>query len=696
MNFFYFLKNLNKKLSFLKFHFLFIPIFIIFFLSMLILPLPSYILDLFFTFNIVLSVMILIVTLFIKNTLEFSSFPIMLLFTTLFRLALNIASTRVILLKGYLGPYSAGYVIHAFGHFLVGGNIFIGIIVFIILVIINFIVITKGSERIAEVSARFFLDSIPGRQMSVDSDLNSGIIDLHEAKKRRKKIEQESEFYGSMDGASKFISGDAISGILIMIVNIIGGFIIGVGQFQMTFLKAAQVYSLLTIGDGLIAQIPALIISTASGIMVTRTNSDNRNVGEQIFYQVFLNTNTMFLSGIVLGVFGLIPGMPNFIFLFFSFVLVLFSFFLFNDKSNFLYFLKNSNKFKKFCLEKNKTSWNDVYFENPITLELSINLVDFLNNKNNSIILNFIEEMRKKITVKVGFLVPSIVIKKNINLKDNYYKILIKGIEIFKGFVFLDKILAVNFNNSNKILSKHCINDPIFQKNSFWIDIEKKKEAKKEGFKIFTIYSIIVTHLRYVIIDNLYELFGLQETQKLIDIFSMKMPKLMENFVPEYISLISFQKILKNLIKEKIFITDMTTIFSVLIEHSPNFKNDVDKLTEIVRVSLGKLITQKFFSKKQNIEVIGLSNDLELILIDMMKKNNSTIDPKLFEILFNQFNKIIIDYKKKGQPIILLVNHSLRIFLSQNFIRIFPELVVLSYFEIVSQKKIKIINYINK
>ncbi|WP_343126689.1 flagellar biosynthesis protein FlhA [Buchnera aphidicola] len=689
LNFFlFFLKE--KKKNFLKS--LLVPVLILILLLMLIVPLPSFLLDIFFTFNITLAIMILSSTMFIRSTLEFSTFPIILLFSTLLRLALNISSTRIILLKGHLGFFSAGHVIEAFGNFIVGGNFIIGIVVFIILVVINFIVITKGASRIAEVGARFTLDAMPGKQMAIDSDLNSGLIKEVEAKKRRLKIEKESDFYGSMDGASKFVRGDAIAGIFIMIVNLLGGLFVGIWQHKMMFSEAARRYCLLTIGDGLVAQIPALIISTASAIIVTRVSTEDTYVGEQIIDQIFHSPQIIFFSGLILGVLGLIPGMPNFIFLIFTIGLFFLSFFFY--RKNFI--LKNFQKKKKNIIQKNKktlVTWKDVHFEESIVIELSYNLNSLIQVLGIDNLLENLTKLRKNFAQEIGFLPPFFYVFINHDLPLNFYRILIKGVEIASGNIFLDKLLAINTGKAQGSLIGKKVFDPVFNFPAFWIAQKFKEEAILKNFMIVKNSMIIITHLNHIIKNFFHEILGFQETQELLDYVSNMTPKLVLSLVPEFLSTLDIQKILKNLLKEKISIKDIKTILETLLEYAPSLKKDLDMLTSMVRIALRKSITQKYFSQFGDIKVLGLHFKLEKLLLENIEKNNYIIEPNLANNLIKNTKIAIKKQKKNNDPIVLIVNHSLRLFISRIFLKSIPEIVVLSYFEISEERNI-IITYV--
>ncbi|QFQ32423.1 flagellar biosynthesis protein FlhA [Buchnera aphidicola (Aphis fabae)] len=670
------------------------PILILIILSMMVLPLAPFILDIFFTFNIALSIIILLVSMFTRKTLDFAAFPTVLLFSTLLRLALNVASTRVIFLNGHTGTYAAGRVIESFGHFLVGGNFAIGIVVFVILVIINFMVITKGAGRIAEVGARFILDAMPGKQMAIDADLNASLIGEAEAKKRRFQITQEADFYGSMDGASKFVRGDAIAGILIMVLNICGGLIIGVFQHNMLLTKAAEVYTLLTIGDGLVAQIPALVISTAAGVIVTRV-STNQNVGEQMISQLFCNSQVILLSAVVLGILGLVPGMPNIIFLVFTILLLILAWWLNQKKHNFKSNISpiSKNQYKPIINSTSEASWNDVELEDPIRIEISSNLIPVLDAKKNGDLLEKIRIVRKKIAKEIGFLPPLVHIKNNINLIKNSYRIFIKGIEVGNGKCFNEKLMAIATGQEIESLPFKKVIEPTFGLSGYWIDQSFKIEAEKKGYSVVDSSSVIATHLNFLISQNINELFGRYETQQLLDRVNLEIPKLTEDLIPNIIDLTTVHKILKNLLLEQVPIRDMRTILETLSEHATNQK-DSNELTSIIRISLSKIIIQKLFYKKNIIEVMVLESNLEKLLLDSLKGEKINIEPGLSEVLLFKTKEAIQKQNAINAPIVLLVPHTLRLFLSK-FLRIhFSELTVLSQFEITEVNNIKVTNIV--
>ncbi|CAL4320354.1 flagellar biosynthesis protein FlhA [Buchnera aphidicola] len=660
------------------------PIIILMILAMMILPLPAFILDIFFTFNISISIMVLLVSMFTRNILEFSAFPTVLLFSTLLRLSLNIASTRIILLKGHMGPFSAGRVVEAFGHFLVGGDFAIGIIVFFILVIINFMVITKGAGRIAEVGARFALDGMPGKQMAIDSDLNVGIIGEKQAKIRRMEITQEADFYGAMDGASKFVRGDAISGIVIMIINILGGLVVGVIQHHMTLSEAGKIYTLLTIGDGLVAQIPALVISTAAGVIVTRVSS-NQDVGEQMINQIFYNPKVIFFSSLVLGILGIVPGMPNVIFFPFTLILMMIAYFLHLSQEKNKLFKKNQH----FCKKKiiYNVSWDNVVLEDPMRVELGYSLFSMTKIQNDSNLLFQISEIRKEIAKKIGFLPPMIHVKYNNYLSALEYRIFIKGVEHGRGTIVVNNLIAINKKNILDTLSGIKVVDPIFGYPAFWIDIKYKNQAQHKKYHVIHADLVIKEHLINIISLNLKDLFSRQEAQQLLNYISLKIPKLPEELIPNIISLTCLHKVLQNLLFENIPIRDICTILETLIEYGIQYQNP-NELTSFVRLSLHKLITQTFFSSKKVVYVIGLEKKLEYLLLQIIQSGKDTLNTQLHKLFIDNTNIAIQNQISINAPLIIIVKHEVRFLVSSLLRKYFLQLIVLSDLEITNNVNI--------
>lgn len=665
------------------------PVLIMTILAMMILPLPTFVLDLLFTFNIVLAIMILLVAMFTQNTLEFSAFPTVLLFSTLLRLALNVASTRVILMHGHNGADAAGQVIEAFGHFLVGGNFAIGIVVFIILIIINFMVITKGAGRIAEVGARFTLDGMPGKQMAIDADLNAGLIGEEEAKRRRKEVTQEADFYGSMDGASKFVRGDAIAGLLIMAINIIGGLIIGVMQHDMTLSAAGEAYTLLTIGDGLVAQIPGLVISTAAGVVVTRVVNE-QDVGEQMVGQLFTSPRVLALSAAVIGLLGLIPGMPNLVFLLFTSSLLGIAWWLRGQEGK----AKKTSaapsaptRAEADVAQVNEATWSDVQMEDVLGLEVGYRLIPMVDHEQQGQLLTRVRGIRKKFAQQMGFLPPAVHIRDNLDLPPTHYRILLKGVTIGKGEVQPDRWMAIDPGCAEGEVPGTPCKEPTFGLPALWIDEVHRELAQTLGYTVVDPCSVVATHLNHLISTHTDELFGRQEAQQLLDQLTKQSPKLIEDLIPGVISLTTLHKVLQNLLSERVPIRDMRTIIDTLAEYATP-QSDADELTARVRARLSRAITQQWFPGDDDIQIIGLDMSLEQLLVQATQ-SGSAIEPGIAENLMKQTEQALQHQEALGAPPVLLVNPALRLMLSRYLRRIFPQLAVLSSQEINTQRNVR-------
>ncbi|HCR2029174.1 TPA: flagellar biosynthesis protein FlhA [Enterobacter cloacae] len=666
------------------------PVLIMTILAMMILPLPTFVLDLLFTFNIVLSIMILLVAMFTQNTLEFSAFPTVLLFSTLLRLALNVASTRVILMNGHTGSEAAGQVVEAFGHFLVGGNFAIGIIVFIILIIINFMVITKGAGRIAEVGARFSLDGMPGKQMAIDADLNAGLIGEEEAKRRRKEVSQEADFYGSMDGASKFVRGDAIAGLLIMAINIIGGLVIGVMQHDMSVGVAGETYTLLTIGDGLVAQIPGLVISTAAGVVVTRVAND-QDVGEQMVGQLFTSPRVIVLAAGVIGLLGLIPGMPNFVFLLFTAALLGVAWWLRGREGE----AKKtggaqadaSDATEAEMAQVHEATWSDVQMEDTLGLEVGYRLIPMVDHEQQGQLLTRVRGIRKKFAQQMGFLPPAVHIRDNLDLAPTHYRILLKGVTLGSGEVQPDRWMAINPGCAEGEVPGTPCTEPTFGLPALWIDEVHRELAQTLGYTVVDPSSVVATHLNHLITTHTEELFGRQEAQQLLDQITKHSPKLVEDLIPAVISLTTLHKVLQNLLAERVPIRDMRTIIDTLAEFA-TAQSDADELTTRVRARLSRTITQQWFPGEDDIQLIGLDLSLEQLLIQATQ-SGSAIEPGIAENLMKQTEQALQHQEGLGAPPVLLVNPALRLMLSRYLRRIFPQLAVLSSQEINTQRNVR-------
>ncbi|WP_336239481.1 flagellar biosynthesis protein FlhA [Enterobacter chuandaensis] len=665
------------------------PVLIMTILAMMILPLPTFVLDLLFTFNIVLSIMILLVAMFTQNTLEFSAFPTVLLFSTLLRLALNVASTRVILMNGHTGSEAAGQVVEAFGHFLVGGNFTIGIIVFVILIIINFMVITKGAGRIAEVGARFSLDGMPGKQMAIDADLNAGLIGEEEAKRRRKEVTQEADFYGSMDGASKFVRGDAIAGLLIMAINIIGGLVIGVMQHDMSVGVAGETYTLLTIGDGLVAQIPGLVISTAAGVVVTRVAND-QDVGEQMVGQLFTSPRVIVLAAGVIGLLGLIPGMPNVVFLLFTAVLLGVAWWLRGREGE----VKKSSGAQADAeaeeaevAQVHEATWSDVHMEDTLGLEVGYRLIPMVDHEQQGQLLTRVRGIRKKFAQQMGFLPPAVHIRDNLDLAPTHYRILLKGVTIGSGDVQPDRWMAINPGCAEGEVPGTPCTEPTFGLPALWIDEVHRELAQTLGYTVVDPSSVVATHLNHLMSTHTEELFGRQEAQQLLDQITKHSPKLVEDLIPAVISLTTLHKVLQNLLAERVPIRDMRTIIDTLAEFA-TAQSDADELTTRVRARLSRAITQQWFPGEDDIQLIGLDLSLEQLLVQATQ-SGSAIEPGIAENLMKQTEQALQHQEGLGAPPVLLVNPALRLMLSRYLRRIFPQLAVLSSQEINTQRNVR-------
>ncbi|MBY0485231.1 flagellar biosynthesis protein FlhA [Nitrosomonas sp.] len=664
------------------------PILIIMILAMMVLPLPPFILDFLFTFNIAISIIVLMVSLYTKNPLDFAVFPTILLITTLLRLSLNIASTRVVLLEGHTGPDAAGKVIEAFGHFLVGGNYTVGIIVFIILVIINFVVITKGAGRIAEVSARFTLDAMPGKQMAIDADLNAGLIGEDEARKRRSDISQEADFYGSMDGASKFVRGDAIAGILIMLITIIGGLLVGVLQHDLELGAAAKQYTMLTIGDGLVGQIPALIISTAAGLVVSRVTTDE-DLGEQVLSQLFNQPQVLVITACIMGIMGLVPGMPNFVFLFIASILGAIAYL---KIKNTVTPIIASNAPEIPIIEKVDASWDDVTPIDTLGLEVGYRLIPLVDKAQQGDLLKRINGIRRKFAQEIGFLPPVIHIRDNLELRPNAYRITLKGSVIGQGESYSGMYLAINPGRVTMQLPGTVTSDPAFGLPAVWIEATLREQAQINGYTVVDTSTVVTTHINHLIHSHAAELLGRQELQKLLDHLSVQFPKLIEDLVPKLLPLSTVQKVLHNLLEESVHIRDMRTIIDVLTEHAAQIQDAIE-LTAIIRSALGRAIVDQFFPAGAEVQVMSLHHELENILLQVMQSGGvqgTGIEPGLADTLLKEARSAALQQEKLGLPIVLLVPGAIRFLLAKFLRRALPQLRVLSHSEIPDSRKIKI------
>ncbi|WP_426211654.1 flagellar biosynthesis protein FlhA [Massilia sp. TWP1-3-3] len=665
------------------------PIIIILLLSMMILPLPAFVLDVFFSFNIALAVIVLLTSLYTVKPLDFMAFPTILLVSTMLRLSLNVASTRIVLTEGHTGGAAAGKVIEAFGHFLIGGNYTVGIIVFIILTIINFTVVTKGAGRIAEVGARFALDAMPGKQMAIDADLNAGLIAEDEARRRRLEVGQEAEFYGAMDGASKYVRGDAVAGIMITVINIIGGLLVGVLQHDLAFGQALETYTLLAIGDGLVAQIPSLIISTAAGIVVSRVASD-QDIGTQLVGQLFAKPDVLYITGAIIGGMGLIPGMPNFVFILLASSLIGAGY-LVSKKRKAPKAIEEAAPTPTATPESEEASWQDIMPVDTLGLEVGYRLIPLVDKSQGGELLKRIKGIRKKFAQEVGFLAPPVHIRDNLELKPSSYRITLKGVEVGAGEALSGQYLAINPGMASGTLPGLVTTDPAFGLPAVWIDASLKDEAQNMGYTVVDAGTVVATHLNHLITSHASELLGRAEVQSLLDHIAKETPKLVEDLVPKMLSLSSLQKVLQNLLVEGVHIRDMRSVIEALAEYAPQTQ-DPAELTAVVRVALGRAIVQQLFPGTNELSVMTLDNRLERLLMQALGAGGegAGIEPGLADTIAQQAGHAANQQEQMGLTPVLLVPGPLRAMLSRFLRRALPQLKVLSHNEIPETKTIRV------
>jgi flagellar biosynthesis protein FlhA len=665
-----------------------VPILIIMILAMMVLPLPPLLLDLLFTFNIALSIIVLMVSLYTLRPLDFAAFPAVLLLTTLLRLSLNVASTRVVLLHGHTGADAAGKVIEAFGHFLVGGNYAVGIVVFGILVVINFVVITKGAGRIAEVGARFTLDAMPGKQMAIDADLNAGLIGEDDARRRRKEISQEAEFYGAMDGASKFVRGDAVAGIIILLVNIIGGLVVGMLQHDMDFGTAARAYTLLTIGDGLVAQIPALVISTAAGIVVSRVGSD-QNIGDQLVGQLLSKSQVLLITAAILGIMGLIPGMPHFAFLLIATLLAYGGYRIAKRPAQ---PAPAEPVAAPVAAPSAEASWDDVVPVDTLGLEVGYRLIPLVDQGQDGELLRRIKGLRKKFATEVGFLPPAVHIRDNLELRPNAYLITLKGVEIARGEANAGLHLAINPGQVTAQLPGSPTRDPAFGLPAVWVEPALREQAQAFGYTVVDAGTVIATHINHVMHGHAAELLGRPEVQQLLERAGRDAPKLIEDLVPRVLPLATVQRVLQRLLEEGVHIRDMRSIIEVLAENGAKVA-DAGELTALVRVALGRAIVQQHFPGAQELQVMALDSALERLLLQAVSVRGGEgggIEPGLVDTLLREAASAAQQQERRGLPPVLLVPAELRVLLARFLRRAVAQIKVIAHNEVPDTSTIKV------
>lgn len=651
-------------------------------LILMIVPVSPWILDILLTFSLAVSIIMLLMSVYTKKPLEFSTFPSVLLGVTLLRLSLNVASTRNILLRGGAdGTGAAGNVIKAFGEFVVEGNYLVGFIIFVILVIVNFVVITKGAGRVAEVAARFTLDAMPGKQMAIDADLNAGLINEDQAKDRRKEIAQEADFYGAMDGSSKFVRGDAIAGILITVINILGGLVVGMVQNGLSFEQALKVFTLLTVGDGLVSQIPALIVSTAAGILITR-NTKNDSLGDQVNKQFRLHPKSILVTALVLFIFSFIPGLPATPFILIAIGLVIIGFAM--DKKN----LQEKVEVEQKTIEekeKKAEKLEELLNIELVELEVGYGLVNFVDADQNGDLLERISHIRKQFVLDWGVIIPPIRIRDNLELKPSEYSIKIKGIEVSKGELVTDHYLAMDPGSVVDRVDGIETVEPVFGLNAVWISQDKKEEAQYNGYTVVDLPTIIATHLTEILKTNLHEIFGRQELLKIMENFKEQYPKVVADLVPEVISQGMILKVLQNLLREGVSIRDLRTILETLAEYGPSVK-DGDALTELVRSALYRMITEEIKSSNGDIPIFTLDRNIEekiaSSLMQTEKGYQVSLDPKTTQTILTNLNEKIEEATNLGERMIVLCSPAVRHHFKRLTEKFIPNLVVVSHNEI--------------
>lgn len=665
-----FLEILQKKGE------IFVAVGVVSLLGVMLIPIPSFLLDLLLALSISLAVLILINSVYVKRPLDFSVFPSLLLITTLYRLSLNVASTKLILLKGHEGTDAAGTVIKSFGNFVVGGNYLVGFVIFLILVIVNFVVITKGAGRIAEVAARFTLDAMPGKQMSIDADLNAGIIDEAEARRRRKEISREADFYGAMDGASKFVRGDAIAGLVITAINIVGGLLIGIIQKGMPLSEAASTFTILTVGDGLVSQIPALLISTAAGIVISRSGSDV-DMGKEITKQVLINPKVLLTTSAILLVFGIIPGLPHIPILAMSIF------------SGGLGYILSRTQEEEQIEHKQEPTPEEAKIESfveiePLTLEIGYGLIPLVEQPKAEL-LHKIKSMRRQIARDMGFVVPSIHIKDNLQLRPQEYRFLIRGIEIAKYEVIMGHVLAVAADGAQRIEGIPT-KEPAFGLPAYWIDEKEAERAQTLGYMVVDVASVIATHITELIKNHSWEILTRTEVQNLLDEVSKLYPKIVDELIPVHMTLGGVQRVLQNLLKERVPINDLVTILETLLDYAPTVK-DPDLLTEHVRQALSRYITKQYMTSDGSLYVLTVDPRLERSLLQTIESGEA-LNPDIISKIVKAIEKLSEEFISKGvQPVIVCSVHTRR-FLRRILEKFMPSFVVLSNAEISSSAKL--------
>lgn len=703
-----------------------IPVMLLVLLGMMTLPLPPFLLDTFFTFNIALSIVVLLVSVYSKRPLDFAIFPTILLIATLLRLALNVASTRVVLLYGHEGGDAAGKVIEAFGEVLVGGNYAVGLVVFMILMIINFVVVTKGAGRVSEVSARFTLDAMPGKQMAIDADLNAGLIDAEEAKQRRSDVAAEADFYGAMDGASKFVKGDAIAGILILIINVVGGFAIGMAQHNLTFGNAVSAYTLLAIGDGLVAQIPSLLLSTATAIMVTRNGGDE-DMGQQVFGQMFGSSRALAVSAGLLLLMGVVPGMPHTVFISAALVAGLAAYVIRWQKDggelgdaivqrlggqpkaapaaegagitqgNALAAPQEKAAEAMKQLEVKELGWDDVEPVDRVGLEVGYRLIPLVDKNQGGQLLSRIKGVRRKLSQELGFLIPSVHIRDNLDLLPNQYRITLMGVTLAEAEIHPERELAINPGQVFGKIDGMATTDPAFGMEAYWITPDLKDRAQTLGYTVVDASTVVATHMNQKLQTHAHELIGHEDAQRLVDMLAKTSPKLAEELVPNKVSISQLLAVLQNLLREQVPIRDLRSIAESLA-NSPAQSQDIAALVSAARLALSRMITQNIFGNTDELPVMTLDPGLEQLLLKSLQQGAQqgsqqglVLEPGMADTLQRSLNESVQAQEAAGRPAVLLVTSQLRPAMAQFVRNSISQLHVLAYQEVPDNKSITIV-----
>ncbi|RTR32562.1 flagellar biosynthesis protein FlhA [Shewanella atlantica] len=677
------------------------PLLVLAALAMIVLPIPAFLLDILFSFNIALALVVLLVSIYTDRPLDFAAFPSVLLVATLLRLALNVASTRVVLLEGHNGGDAAGKVIEAFGSVVIGGNYAVGLVVFLILIIINFAVVTKGAGRISEVSARFTLDAMPGKQMAIDADLNAGVLNQDQARARRAEVTKEADFYGAMDGASKFVKGDAIAGIMILVINILGGFVIGMVQHGLDFSTAVEIYTLLTIGDGLVAQIPGLLLSIAAALMVTRQN-ESGDMGQMMMSQMFDSPKSLAIASGVLFIMGIVPGMPHIAFLTFAVLTAAAAYFIHrkqeSDREKALELAKTSPAEKADAAKPKELSWDDVQHVDTIGLEVGYRLIPLVDKGQGGELLGRIKGVRKKLSQELGFLVPAVHIRDNLDLSPNTYRISLMGVASGEAEIRHDCELAINPGQVYGKLDGIETTDPAFGLEAVWIAPELREHAQTLGYTVVDAATVVATHLSQLLTNNAAKLLGYEEVQQLMEMLGKHSPKLVDGFVPDVMPLGSVVKVMQNLLNEGVSIRDLKTIVQTLLEYGTK-SADTEVLTAAVRIALKRMIVQEISGPETEIPVITLAPELEQMLHQSMQATGGegpNIEPSLAERMQKSLEDASQRQEMVGQPAILLTSGMLRSTLSRFVKHTIPNLRVISYQEVPDEKQIRIVSAVGQ